>query len=255
MMLKCCPVVENESVAPDTFVLTFLSPEIARATLPGQFVNVRVWTGSDPLLRRPFSVYRTDGNRVSIVFNRIGRGTAMLSEARVGQMIDVLGPLGTPFSYEQGTFSTAVLVGGGLGVAPLPMLATAMQNLSIPYITLLGARTKEHLVSNHLQNLSTATDDGSGGLHGNVVDLARKVLGERQIKRPKIFGCGPTPMLRALGELASGMGTPCEVSLEGPMGCGFGICQGCPVRLRNGIKEYALMCCEGPVFDVERIHI
>jgi len=192
---------------------------------------------------------------VSIVFNKVGKGTAMLSEARVGQLIDVLGPLGTPFKYDRESFSTAILVGGGLGVAPLPMLANAMQAFMIPYITLLGARTKAHLISNHLKNLSTATDDGSGGLQGTVVELARSVLSEQRIKQAKIFGCGPNPMLRALGELASGLGIPCEVSLEGPMGCGFGICQGCPVRLRTGPKEYALMCCEGPVFDVERVHI
>lgn len=255
MKIEYCPVVGTKSVAADTFVLTFVSSHIAKTTLPGQFVNVRFWTGSDPLLRRPFSVYRIEGDQVSIVFNKVGRGTALLSEGNPGEFIDVLGPLGTPFSYKNDEFSTAVLVGGGLGVAPLPILGDAIKKTKIPYLTLLGARTQAQLIPHHLEYLSTATDDGSTGFHGTVVQLARSVLDGPAMRRVKIFGCGPTPMLRSLSELACELGIPCEISLEGPMGCGFGICQGCPVRLRNGNKEYALMCREGPVFSADRIYL
>jgi dihydroorotate dehydrogenase electron transfer subunit len=255
MIIEDCPVVENRVVGPDTFVLTFLSHRIAKTTLPGQFVNVRCWAGADPLLRRPFSVYHIKDDRVSIVFNKVGRGTAMLSEMREGQTLDVLGPLGKPFSYRPEGISVALLVGGGLGVAPLPMLVDAMKKMSIPFVTLLGARTKAQLIPQYLEDLRTATDDGSEGFSGNVVDLASIILEEADRSRMKIFGCGPTPMLRALSDLAGRISVPCEISLEGPMGCGFGICQGCPVRLREGEKEYALMCCEGPVFDARQVTI
>jgi dihydroorotate dehydrogenase electron transfer subunit len=134
------------------------------------------------------------------------------------------------------------------------MLTNALKKQRTKYLTFLGGRTRDHLIRRYLDHLSTATDDGSEGFHGNVVELARTEI-EKGIDRPKIFGCGPTPMLRVLADLASAMGVPCEISLEGPMGCGFGICQGCPVRLRSGVKEYALMCREGPVFSADMIAI
>jgi len=255
MIQEFTRVVRNEIVALDTFVLSFESETISRTVLPGQFINLRAWAGTDPLLRRPFSIYKTDKGTASIVFNIVGKGTRVLSELKPGDTLDVLGPLGRPFGFNSGDFDTAILVGGGLGVAPLPILSDSLKKLRIPLITLLGARTKGHLVPQHLEHLTTATDDGSSGFAGTVVDLARKVIQNQKSERPKIFGCGPTPMLRALSEMADELQLPCEISLEGPMGCGFGICQGCPVRLRDRAGEYALMCREGPVFESDRVEI
>lgn len=255
MIQEFSRVVRNEVAAKDTFVLSFESESIAKSVLPGQFVNLRAWKGADPLLRRPFSVYKSHESQVSIVFNIVGRGTRILSELKPGQTVDVLGPLGRPFGYDAGDFDTAYLVGGGLGVAPFPILSDSLKQLKIPLITLLGARTKAHLLPQYLDHLETATDDGSSGFAGTVVELARKILHDHRRGRPKIFGCGPTPMLRALGVMAHELQIPCEISLEGPMGCGFGICQGCPVRLSGGGKEYALMCREGPVFASDRVDI
>ncbi|MGB2957524.1 MAG: dihydroorotate dehydrogenase electron transfer subunit, partial [Bacteroidota bacterium] len=124
-----------------------------------------------------------------------------------------------------------------------------------PVITCLGARTAGQLVMEHLDNVQVATDDGSRGHHGNVVDLLKQIIADRRPDRPKMFGCGPTPMLRALAEFALSAGIPCEVSLEGPMACGFGICQGCPVELSGDEGGYALMCKEGPAFDVRTIRL
>ena len=117
-------------------------------------------------------------------------------------------------------------------------------------MTYLGARTRNQIVADHLRNVSLATDDGSEGFRGTVVDLLSRELGARTFVRPKIFGCGPNTMLRNLSELALSLGIPCEVSLECAMACGFGICQGCPVEGagHNG-KRYHLVCKEGPVFD------
>jgi dihydroorotate dehydrogenase electron transfer subunit len=122
-------------------------------------------------------------------------------------------------------------------------------------ITLLGARTASQLVTDHLENLQIATDDGSRGFQGTVVALLASLLHLGTPSRPRVFGCGPTPMLRALAELSVREGLACEVSLEGPMACGMGICQGCPVELVGEEKAYALVCKDGPTFDVRRIRI
>lgn len=122
-------------------------------------------------------------------------------------------------------------------------------------MTLLGARSAAHLVADHLEHAYIATDDGSRGFHGNVVDLASDILRKHPVSRPKIFACGPMPMLRAVASFARASDIPCEVSLEGPMGCGIGICQGCPVELAGPEKLYALMCKDGPTFDIRTIKI
>jgi dihydroorotate dehydrogenase electron transfer subunit len=190
---------------------------------------------------------------VEIVFNVIGRGTAALCRKQGGETIDVLGPLGVPFGVDVPDFETGVLIAGGLGVAPMPLATRGLREAGKQVATFLGARSAGCVVADHLDNVRIATDDGSKGFHGTVVDLAGQVLRQGEIARPKIFACGPTAMLRAVARLAKELGCPCEVSLEGPMACGFGICQGCPVELAAG--GYALMCKEGPVFDYRRIRL
>jgi len=255
MYLRVCPIIASRRVSETTWVLRFLSPEIAAAGQPGQFLNIRVCDGSEPLLRRPFSIYRKEGDEVEILYNVVGKGTALLSRRSRGESIDVLGPLGVSFSVEATDFSTAILVAGGLGVAPLPITTSALRAGGKEIVTLLGARSSAQLVKAHLDGVEVATDDGSEGFHGNVVDLLSETLRNRRPERPRIFGCGPTPMLRALADLALREQVPCEVSLEGPMACGVGICQGCPVPLREPGKAYALVCKDGPVFDARRVRL
>lgn len=250
-----CPISSVIDVAPGIHVLTFQSPEISKTILPGQFVNIRVDDATGPLLRRPFSVYRVEHNAIQLVFNVIGRGTSALSRKRPGDTLDVLGPLGVPFSVDRDDFETAVLVGGGLGVAPLPITTASLRRRGKNVVTFLGSRSLRSVVSDHLENVRVATDDGSAGYQGTVVDLLEQSFLDNRPEKPRIFGCGPTPMLRALAAFAVREDIPCEVSLEGPMGCGFGICQGCPVELAGEQKKYALMCKDGPTFDVRTIRI
>ncbi len=254
-----CPVDTVCEVGHDIFVLRFLSPEIAHATLPGQFVNIRVAAGYVPLLRRPFSVYRTEGKSVEIIFNTVGRGTQILSRKKAGDRIDVMGPLGHPYGFDDG-FKTALLVAGGLGVAPLPMITKFVANAEKQIITFLGARSRNQIVTDYLENLLLATDDGSEGFGGTVVELMASHLAARKFDRPKIFACGPNIMLKHLAELAASYSISCEVSLECAMACGIGICQGCPVELMDeyrrsldGQKKYGLVCTEGPVFDAREV--
>ena len=242
-------VHSREEVAEGMFVLRFASEEIAERVKPGQFVNIRAADGvGGPLLRRPFSVSRIEGNNVELFFNVIGTGTRLLASKRPGDKLDVLGPLGKPFGCG-GEFETAVLVGGGLGVAPFPLLTTELLDSGKRVITFVGSRGKQQLYSAHLQNVQVATDDGSKGFRGTVVQMLEGYLDSTNIVKPKIFGCGPTRMLISLSEVAKKRSLSCELSLEGDMACGIGICQGCPVEVVSGKKKYALVCTDGPTFN------
>ena len=255
--IEVCEVESVREVGENVHVLRFLSPRLARDILPGQFINVKIDSTNVPLLRRPFSVYHTEGSSVDLIFNPVGLGTTKLAGKGVGSCLDVLGPLGTPYDVE-GEFDTALLVAGGLGVAPLPLLTKVLKKVGKSVVTFLGGRTIRHVVSDHLENVSVATDDGSAGFRGTVVELIRNSLHE--YSRLKIFACGPMPMLKNLAHLAQSVSIPCEASIECAMACGFGICQGCPVELvpRSGSEaeqfgKYALVCKSGPVFDTRYI--
>jgi len=255
MMIDLCPVEGVRPVGDNIYVLRFSSPAISRSLRAGQFVNLRVKEGCDPLLRRPFSAYRIENGSIEIIFNVVGRGTAALRQKNAGEILDVLGPLGRPFGTLDTAYDTGVLIGGGLGVAPLPLLTAEIRRAGKHILTVVGARSSKQIVTDHLDDPGIATDDGSLGFHGNVVDLTSTLLAKTPVARPKIFACGPTPMLRAVAAFARTAGIPCEVSLEGPMGCGIGICQGCPVEVTGPEKKYALMCKDGPVFDTRTITI
>jgi len=255
MIQRLCQVLDLARVAENIYVLAFASRELADSILPGQFLNLRVEDGYEPFLRRPFSAYRVDDDRVEIIFNVVGKGTSCLRDKRPGESVDVLGPLGVPFRISEPTYDTGVLVGGGLGVAPMPLTTQFLNVAGKKIVTFLGARSTSQLMRRHLQSPIVSTDDGSEGFRGNIAECLQQYLDAHPIERPKIFACGPTPMLRAVGALALREGIPCEVSLEGPMGCGFGICQGCPVELVGAERKYALMCKDGPTFDIRSIRL
>ena len=138
-------------------------------------------------------------------------------------------------------------------MAPFPFLTKALERERKAVRTYLGARTRAHIVTAGLSDVRIATDDGSLGHHGTVVDLLARDLGERPSGRLKIFGCGPTPMMKALAALSVRLGVDCELSLEGDMACGIGLCQGCPVEKASGDKKYALVCLDGPTFPSSEI--
>lgn len=241
-------VVGRREVAGGIFRLVLRTSDIALRTAPGQFVNIRCGEACLPLLRRPFSISRVEGDTIELLFNVIGQGTRMMSSKRPGDTLDVLGPLGTPFGVS-GEYDTAILVAGGLGIAPFPLLTDFLLKEKKDILTLIGARTAGQVTDQYLRNVEIATDDGSRGMKGTVVDLLKTQRGKRDMKKVKVFGCGPTPMLKALSVYASAEGFDCELSLEGDMACGMGICQGCPVERTDGKKKYALVCTDGPTFN------
>ena len=241
-------VTAISQVAEDTFALRFHSPELAARLKPGQFLNILTSEAIEPLLRRPYSISRIEGEECEILFSLLGKGTHLLSRKRVGDRIGVFGPLGNTFGYDK-DFGTALIVAGGIGIAPFPYLTAELQRRDIPVVTFLGARSSARVVRSGLVNLQVATDDGSEGYHGTVIDCLDAYLAEHPVQRPMIFACGPNPMLKATQAYALERDIPCELSLESEMACGIGICQGCPIEKHHGERKYALVCTEGPCFD------
>ncbi len=233
------------------FLLKVLSPEIARTIKPGQFLNVLVTKTYYPLLRRPFSVCDVDEDYFYLMFNIFGEGTKLLSKKHHGDLIDVLGPLGNGFNLDE-DYETAVLVAGGLGAAPFPYVVRNIQDKK-NIISFIGGRTQNDVIMHGMKNINIATDDGSFGFKGTVVELLKNKIDLIKSSKVKIFGCGPTAMLRALKKFSIENNFDCEVSTECAMACGFGICQGCPVEGVNSPDKYLLVCKNGPVFNVKDI--
>ena len=211
---------------------------------PGQFVMVRAAgypVSLDPFLARPFSFYDHDGETASLLFEVRGRGTANLDLATT---IEVTNPLGKGFRIEPG-LGRAALLGGGIGVAPLKILARHLDAMDLTYDVFLGfADERSSVVAREFPGAEVATMDGTVGTLGTVLDtgVALQDYGA-------IYSCGPNPMLAAV-KLAAGDGVVCQLSVEERMGCGNGSCNGCVVPVRDG---YVRSCIEGPVFDAEAL--
>lgn len=229
---------------------------------PGQFVMLSPGARGgalryDPLLPRPMAVYRTLGSaaspEVEVLYKAAGRGTQLLSEARVGDFVRVVGPLGIPFALPEAG-RAALLVGGGTGIASLLELAARAAAIG-PVVVMLGARNTTDLMGcDDFRALGVelriATEDGSRGHHGRVTELLDAAL-EAGRGDEAIYACGPTPMMRRAAEIAAARGRSCQVSLENHMACGFGVCLGCAVPRADG--RIALVCRDGPIFDATQV--
>lgn len=245
---KTFVITRHRKVAEQTYSIRFQSPELADSIRPGQFLTIRVAESFDPILRRPYSISNVDGDECEIMFAVAGKGTNILAAKREGDTIGVLGPLGNTFGYEK-EFETAVILAGGIGVAPFPYLTRFLKERGKPIVTIVGARNAGRVVTQGLENPIVATDDGSEGFHGNVVECLDGLLTREALPDPIIFACGPNAMLNAVQAYAERTGIQCELSLESEMACGMGICQGCPIKHRDAPREYALVCTDGPCFD------
>ncbi|HEX9750088.1 MAG TPA: dihydroorotate dehydrogenase electron transfer subunit [candidate division Zixibacteria bacterium] len=259
-------LLSTRRVGPNVFQQRFEDPLIARRARAGQFVHLL--PGSEQLFRRAFSVYATDpdAETFDVLHQVYGEGTRLLSCLPRGASIDAIGPLGNRFTVPP-RGHTPVLVGGGLGMAPLRLWAAELldsgtSKRSAPPLLVLGARNRALCVTPYaLPGLSRrthwATDDGSRGIHGTAVSLLERLIAEQQIDAhaATVYGCGPEPMLRALATVCAGHGMPCQVSLERSMPCGFGVCMGCVVRARDtsGYDTFKRVCRDGPVFDSHAI--
>jgi dihydroorotate dehydrogenase electron transfer subunit len=248
-------VVSNRQINPVTFLMGLDVPDIASAANPGQFVMLRVNNGVDPLLRRPFSICGTgDRNILFILYKTVGSGTGVLSEKKLGERLWVMGPLGNGFSLPA-PGNKAIMVAGGIGIAPLNFLAGAIKKKPIEFM--IGFASSGDIIPNGQitdrdMNISIATDDGSFGYPGMVTELLIECL-DRQVHQSDkllIYACGPMPMLKKTALIAADRNIICWVSLEAMMACGLGACQGCAVKVMQQDKPtpYRHVCKDGPVF-------
>jgi len=247
------PVEEIIEINRQIYLLKVISPQLTSIIKPGQFLNIRVTERVYPLLRRPFSVCDVDGEHLYLMFNILGEGTNILAHKPIGSDLDILGPLGNGFNLD-GDYETAVIVAGGLGAAPFPYL-TRKLNGKKNILSFIGGRTKDDVITYNLMNVKEASDDGSLGFKGNVVQLLNQNLDLLKSKKIKMFACGPTVMLRALKEFCLKNEFECEASTECAMACGFGICQGCPIESTTESDKYLLVCKDGPVFNIKDVII
>ncbi|HEY1455905.1 MAG TPA: dihydroorotate dehydrogenase electron transfer subunit [Candidatus Dormibacteraeota bacterium] len=230
-------ITGRREVARGMFVITMHAPEIAGSVRAGQFVNLG-WSPG-PLLRRPFSVYRVDGEQIEVVLKQVGVGTAQLLAMRAGDRLSCLGPLGHGFELGAGPRSV-VLVSGGLGVAPMPLAAAQAAAARMRVTWVHGARSSADLCSEwHGDAAVWATDDGSRGATGTAVAAAPEA--------DLVLACGPNRMLQAVAE----RWPDAQVAVETYMGCGTGVCLGCAVPLARG--GYDRACMEGPVYRAAAI--
>ena len=253
---ELCEVLERRRVGAYQ-ALTLVAPRIAEHARPGQFVHVLAGQDRSFPLRRPFSIHRVERPRaglgaVEIVFDVVGAGTLALSRLRPHDVVDVLGPLGRPFTPPEAP-TGCLLVGGGYGTAPLFFLATELRTRRCRVDFVVGAASAGRLLdameAKRLgHSLTVTTDDGSAGRRGLVTDLLPDLLA--RTGAGQLYACGPMPMLAAVSMVAAAAGVPCQVAVEEQMACGTGICFSCVLPL--GPEEPTRMarsCLEGPVFD------
>lgn len=246
-------ILENRKINSKYYKLAFFSQRLQKNVLPGQFLNLKITNGSDPLLRRPFSYYRVKGETVEILYEVLGRGTDMLSGKKAGETLQSLGPLGKSFRMDIGR-KQRVLVAGGVGVPPLVFLANKIQDVK-PVTFLIGCKSKgEVLPANEFGKfkkcVTYATDDGSYGRKGFVTVLLREILKEKDPKSIFIQTCGPRVMMSEVMKLAREFGVEGEASIDKRMACGVGACLGCMVETKEGRKT---SCVDGPVFSFSEL--
>ena len=276
-----CTISHNEEIMPDVHLISFESPYIANTAQPGQFITISC---NDVLLRRPFSIHEVNSGQVSILFQGVGKGTTWLSKQQKGIKLDILGPLGNVFKIESQS-KHLLLVGGGIGIAPLIFLvqrtlpehsvtivhgastANLIYPLSSVFIRSSAERDRKDnsSVLNSRFHYVKVTEDGSSGHNGMATDVVIDHLNWAD----QVFACGPTNMYMTMSALCKNMQITkpgngpielyednkaklqrCQISLETVMGCGIGSCYGCSINTKDGMRT---VCRDGPVFELDQV--
>jgi len=249
-------LLDNKRVSGNYFKMVIEAGTITKRVGPGQFISIRVDDGCETLLRRPFSVHRVIGKNITILYEVLGKGTEILSQKKSAEFLDVIGPLGNGFDYRRmkDERGVAILVAGGMGVAPLIFLAEKLAKVKT--LALIGAKTKKQILcekefEEFACKVKISTDDGSAGLKGKVSDLLKDLLRATGYKPAvTIYACGPKPMLKEIALISKAYRIPAQISLEEHMACGIGACLGC---VTNTIEGHKKVCKDGPVFLAEKI--
>jgi len=235
--------------------MTIEIPSIASQVLPGQFVHLKIPGFDSHILRRPFSVYSIDNatGTMDILYQVVGSGSEFMTTLLPGVSVDLIGPLGRGWQVPEGT-QKALLVGGGVGAAPLFMLAQSLQQQGVSVKAVLGAQSKDTLVceDRYTELLSSSvcysTDDGSFGHDGFCTPLVEQALAEETFDY--LACCGPEPLMKIVVNLVRDTGVCAEISLERRMACGIGACLSCVVETTVGMKR---ACIDGPVFEASKV--
>lgn len=252
-----CPVLENRRVGQDIYAITLQVPQSETDWQPGQFVHVLTPpTAEGTLLRRPISIYMHDGQEgeLTLVYALKGEGTRALAGARPGNSLDILGPLGNGFVIDP-AHKRLLLIGGGMGAAPLMQLGRAVEATAFCDVVLCFQNEGQMFSPTAYAAfgcLHIATETGSMGIEGRVTD----VLPTLTAKYDAVYACGPEAMYAALVPLLKSMGLyeVTQVSLEQRMGCGVGACLVCNCEMKCAYgSEYARVCADGPVFPLSEV--
>ena len=249
---ECAVVISQEKLAADIYSM-WINTNIAKEAKPGQFISV--YTKNEAkLLPRPISICEIDDKKTAlrIVYRKAGKGTEEFSKYRSGASVNILGPLGNGFPICD---EKAILIGGGIGIPPMLELAKALESEKT---IVVGYRNSEMFLNNDLAcyaKLVVATEDGSVGTKGNVIDAIR----EQNVSGSVIYACGPIPMLRGVKEYAKEKGIKAYISMEEKMACGVGACLGCVCKSTN-VDDHSKVnnkriCADGPVFNAEDIEL
>lgn len=238
-----------EELIQGAYLIRLRCSGISNRAHPGQFVMVRCGEGSEYQLRRPFSIHRTDGDGLDLLFNMVGTGTGWLSQRQPGERVDIMGPLGNGYEIYPDS-KNLLLVAGGIGIAPLVFFAQEAISRGKEATLLLGASTAAYLYPRRRLpagvRLVIATEDGSGGEKGMVTDILPDFINSTD----QLFACGPLAMYKTMANMAGLKNKPVQLSLEVRMGCGLGICYGCTVKTVNGLRQ---VCKHGPVFELNEV--
>ena len=258
-------ILESSCLQEGIYSMTLDARAIAQEAEPGQFVCLYT-DDKSRLLPRPISICDVDreAGTLRLVYRTVGFGTKAFSRKNAGDMITCLGPIGTGYSKVSEAMEAPVriLVGGGIGIPPMLLLAKEWKQAGYEVIAVLGYRNKDTFLLEDMQKYAkcyVATDDGSLGTHGTVIDAIREndLIPAGAESKTVIAACGPMPMLRGLAGLAAERGVSTYVSLEERMACGVGACLGCITKTKavdaHSHVHNARICTEGPVFDVREL--
>ena len=244
-------IKEVQHVNSNCVLLVMRSETPLPMTVPGQFAELRVDNTPSVVLRRPISVHSFDAekNEIGFLVQVVGDGTRWLASLKEGDKVNTLMPLGNGFTMPEKSGERYLLVGGGVGSAPLYYLAQELKNKGCGFALLIGARSAKDLYRRDayeaLGRVEYTTEDGSLGEKGYVTN--HSMLAE---KFDRIYTCGPKPMMLAVAKYARENGIECEVSLENKMACGLGACLCCVEDTKEGHK---CVCTDGPVFSIDEL--
>lgn len=249
---EICRIIENRNIRKGYYLLKLEAPYIASRSQAGNFVMVKTSSTVEPLLKRPFGIFNAQPPFMELYYEVIGKGTELLARLKPGDETVVLGPLGNSFPPLEG--KNILAVAGGRGIAPLYYALRGYAANNRVFL-IYGARSAgdlnllEHVSALPLQGLFTYTDDGGAGKKGFVTSDIREIIRDNHIG--VTISCGPDAMFEALARVIGPLGCDNYVSMEAIMGCGFGICYSCAVKMVD--NRYKKVCSDGPVFRMEEI--